>query len=58
MEVLIPDCRGDADADVVFAARPDVCNHNLETVARLQRAPSAGYARSWPCWPEPGPPGW
>ncbi len=49
VEVLIPDCRGDADAlDVVFAARPDVCNHNLETVARLQRAvrPSAGYARS------------
>ena len=28
--------------------RPDVLNHNLETVARLQRAvrPSAGYARS------------
>ena len=28
--------------------RPDVFNHNLETVARLQRAvrPSAGYARS------------
>jgi lipoic acid synthetase len=33
---------------VIFAARPDVLNHNLETVARLQRAvrPSAGYARS------------
>jgi lipoic acid synthetase len=32
----------------VFASRPEVCNHNLETVARLQRAvrPSAGYARS------------
>ena len=32
----------------IFAARPDVLNHNLETVARLQRAvrPSAGYARS------------
>ncbi len=29
-------------------ARPDVLNHNIETVARLQRAvrPSAGYARS------------
>ena len=28
--------------------RPDVLNHNIETVARLQRAvrPSAGYARS------------
>ena len=32
----------------IFAARPDVLNHNLETVPRLQRAvrPSAGYARS------------
>jgi lipoic acid synthetase len=49
VEVLIPDCKGDADAlDTIFAARPDVLNHNLETVARLQRAvrPSAGYARS------------
>jgi lipoic acid synthetase len=49
VEVLIPDCRGDADSlDVIFAARPDVLNHNLETVARLQRAarPSAAYARS------------
>lgn len=49
VEVLIPDCKGDADAlSVVVAARPDVLNHNLETVARLQRAarPSAGYARS------------
>ena len=47
--MLIPDCKGDPDAlDVIFAARPDVLNHNLETVARLQRAvrPSAGYARS------------
>ncbi len=49
IEVLIPDCRGDADAlQAIFDARPDVLNHNLETVARLQRAarPSAGYARS------------
>ena len=49
VEVLIPDCKGDAAAlDVIFAARPDVLNHNLETVARLQRAarPSAAYARS------------
>jgi len=49
IEVLIPDCKGDADAlGTIFAARPDVLNHNLETVARLQRAarPSAGYARS------------
>jgi lipoic acid synthetase len=49
IEVLIPDCKGDASAhEAIFAARPDVLNHNLETVARLQRAarPSAGYARS------------
>ena len=49
VEVLIPDCKGDpASLDALFAARPDVLNHNLETVARLQRAarPSAGYARS------------
>ena len=49
VEVLIPDCKGDPDAlGVIFDARPDVLNHNIETVARLQRAarPSAGYARS------------
>jgi lipoyl synthase len=49
VEVLIPDCKGDGGSlDRIFAARPDVLNHNLETVARLQRAarPSAGYARS------------
>jgi lipoic acid synthetase len=49
VEVLIPDCKGDPEAlGVIFAARPDVLNHNLETVARLQRAvrPSASYARS------------
>ncbi len=49
VEVLIPDCKGDPAAlEVIFAARPDVVNHNIETVARLQRAvrPSASYARS------------
>lgn len=49
VEVLIPDCKGDAEAlGVILAAAPDVVNHNLETVARLQRAvrPNAGYARS------------
>ena len=49
VEVLIPDCKGDPGAlDAIFAVRPDVLNHNLETVARLQRAvrPSASYARS------------
>jgi lipoyl synthase len=49
IEVLIPDCKGDPEAlATIFDARPDVLNHNLETVARLQRAvrPSAGYVRS------------
>jgi lipoic acid synthetase len=49
VEVLIPDLKGDPDAlAAVVAAQPDVFNHNLETVVRLQRAvrPSASYARS------------
>ena len=49
VEVLISDCRGDAASlGTIFEARPDVLNHNIETVARLQRAvrPSAGYAWS------------
>ena len=49
VEVLIPDCKGDPAAlAAIFDARPDVLNHNIETVARLQRAvrPSASYARS------------
>ena len=49
VEVLIPDGKGDPDAlELVFRERPDVLSHNLETVARLQRAvrPSAGYPRS------------
>jgi lipoic acid synthetase len=49
VEVLVPDFKGDPAAlGVVLAARPDVFNHNIETVARLQRAarPSASYARS------------
>jgi lipoic acid synthetase len=49
VEVLISDCQGDpADLSLIFDARPDVLNHNIETVLRLQRAvrPSAGYARS------------
>ena len=49
IEVLVPDCKGDATSlRVILDARPDVLNHNIETVARLQRAvrPSAGYARS------------
>jgi lipoyl synthase len=49
VELLVPDCKGDLSAlATIFDARPDVLNHNLETVSRLQRAvrPSAGYARS------------
>jgi lipoic acid synthetase len=49
VELLISDMKGDAASlATIFDARPDVLNHNLETVARLQRAarPSAGYARS------------
>ena len=49
IETLISDAKGDADSlALLFAVRPDVLNHNIETVARLQRAvrPSAGYARS------------
>jgi len=49
VEVLVPDFGGEpASLHIVFAARPDVFNHNLETVARLQRAvrPQASYARS------------
>jgi lipoyl synthase len=49
VETLISDAKGDDDSlALLFAVRPDVLNHNIETVARLQRAvrPSAGYARS------------
>src|SRR3954452_20666001 len=48
VEVLISDLHGEAESlATVLAAQPDVVNHNLETVARVQRAvgPSAGYAR-------------
>ena len=49
IEVLIPDFQGDADAlAAVLDARPDVLNHNVETVPRLypEVRPSARYARS------------
>jgi lipoic acid synthetase len=49
VEVLISDLKGDrASLATILDARPDVLNHNVETVPRLQRAvrPSAGYARS------------
>jgi lipoic acid synthetase len=38
IEVLTPDFDGRSDAiNIVLSASPDVFNHNLETVARLQR---------------------
>jgi lipoic acid synthetase len=49
IEVLTSDLKGDVDSlQLIIDARPDVMNHNVETVARLQRAvrPSAGYLRS------------
>lgn len=49
VEVLIPDFRGKGDALLrVFAARPHILNHNLETVRSLQTQvrPQANYERS------------
>ena len=49
VEVLIPDFKGRPDLlDLVFQEKPDVLNHNIETILRLQREvrPQAGYARS------------
>jgi lipoic acid synthetase len=49
IEVLIPDFQGNLDAiDTVIDARPDVINHNIETVPRLypEVRPQADYHRS------------
>ncbi|MEO8364329.1 MAG: lipoyl synthase [Ilumatobacteraceae bacterium] len=48
IETLVSDVKGTDALEILIAERPDVLNHNIETVARLQRAvrPSAGYARS------------
>lgn len=49
IEVLIPDFKGSGDdLATVMAARPEVLNHNTETVIRLQRdiRTSASYGRS------------
>ncbi|MEM1095474.1 MAG: lipoyl synthase [Bacteroidota bacterium] len=49
IEVLIPDFRGIWDAlDIVLDARPELLNHNMETVPRLYRRvrPQANYQRS------------
>jgi lipoic acid synthetase len=43
VEVLIPDFKGRWDAlQVVLDARPDILNHNVETVPRLYRTVRAG----------------
>jgi lipoic acid synthetase len=49
VEVLIPDFKGDAQSlDIVIEARPDILNHNTETVPRLYRRvrPGARFERS------------
>ncbi len=49
VEVLIPDFQGDREAiRTVVEARPDVLNHNVETVPRLYRVARSGarYERS------------
>lgn len=49
IEVLIPDFKGKAEAlQNIINARPDVLNHNMETVPRLYRhvRPQAKYPRS------------
>ena len=49
VEVLIPDFQGVAAAlETVLQARPDVLNHNIETVPRLYREvrPGSRYERS------------
>ncbi len=50
IEVLIPDFKGDSTAlGEILTARPDVLNHNIETVPRLYRYPQltpAGGRRS------------
>src|SRR4030095_6983911 len=49
VEVLIPDFKGDWNAlQIVIDARPDVLNHNTETVPRLYRQvrPGARFERS------------
>jgi lipoyl synthase len=49
IEVLIPDFKGHwQDLDTVLAAKPDILNHNIETVPRLHAVvrPQAKYARS------------
>ena len=49
IEVLVPDFKGEFEnLDIVLKAKPNIFNHNLETVERLQRPirKTANYQRS------------
>lgn len=49
IEILIPDLMGDIESlEIVLKAKPDVLNHNIETVPRLYQTlrPQAEYKRS------------
>lgn len=49
IELLIPDFKGsDAALEIVIQARPDILNHNLETIERLYRIarPGGRYERA------------
>lgn len=49
VEVLIPDFKGNPEAlRIIVEARPDILNHNLETIARLYRIarPGGRYPRA------------
>ncbi|HZH41230.1 MAG TPA: lipoyl synthase [Gemmatimonadales bacterium] len=49
VEVLIPDFKGNPEAlRIVLAAKPDILNHNLETIDRLYRIarPGGRYTRA------------
>ena len=49
VEVLIPDLKGeDKNLDIIINAKPDVVNHNMETIERLYEhvRPEAIYERS------------
>ncbi|MCX6113098.1 MAG: lipoyl synthase [Proteobacteria bacterium] len=49
IEVLTPDFKGNTECiDIVLKAKPDVFNHNIETVKRLSKdiRPQADYERS------------
>jgi lipoic acid synthetase len=53
IEILTPDfLRKDGALEVVVAARPDVFNHNLETVPRLYRpfGPARVTSTRFGCW--------